>query len=201
MSEAEAKAAKKYRVNEIFYSVQAEGANAGRPAVFVRLSGCNLKCPFCDTDHEPFREMTKAEIEAEVDSLAPMTAMVVITGGEPTIQLTNMEPMFKSRFVAIETNGINQPPWWIDWITVSPKTRLPAENLAEASELKFLYGQFPDEYLLEVAEWANANKIPCYIQPTADKLGNFNALPAIDFAKAHPYWKLSLQFHKLIDIR
>lgn len=193
--------AKKYRVNEIFYSVQAEGANAGRPAVFVRFAGCNLKCPFCDTDHEPYTEMTKDELEAEVASISPMSAIVVITGGEPTIQLSVEEPLFRGRFVAMETNGILPSPYWVDWKTFSPKTKLPTSRLLEASELKFLYGQFNDAYLLEIEDWARQNGKPCYIQPTADENGKFDATPAIEFAKSHPYWRLSIQFHKLINIR
>ena len=78
-------ATKKYRINEIFYSVQAEGRNAGRPAVFVRFAGCNLSCPFCDTNHEPHTEMTQEQIESEVARLDSHnannepSAMVVFT--------------------------------------------------------------------------------------------------------------------------
>lgn len=77
----------KYKINEIFRSVQAEGANAGRSAVFVRFAGCNLKCKFCDTAHEPYVEMTKAEIEAKIDELSDSdsSVLVVFTGGEPTL--------------------------------------------------------------------------------------------------------------------
>lgn len=190
-----------YRVNEIFYSVQAEGANAGRPAVFVRFAGCNLKCPFCDTDHEPCREMTRDEIVAEVESIAPPSALVVFTGGEPTLQLNDGDAFFRGRDTAIETNGILPAPSWVLWQTFSPKTRLPYERLFYADELKFLYGQFPDEYIADIGEWAAGRGKPCYIQPTADKEGRFDAGPAIEFAKKHPYWRLSLQFHKLINIR
>ena len=199
---------KKYRVNEIFYSVQAEGRNAGRPAIFVRFAGCNLKCPFCDTNHEPFTEMTGAQIEAEVDRLdpSPVTgprAIVVFTGGEPTMQLGGEDPngLCWGRYRAMETNGILPKPSWMEHVTISPKTKLTEEQLRQADELKFLYGWFDDGYLLEVEKMASFFGIPCYIQPTADKDGKFDALPAIEFAKAHPYWTLSLQFHKLIDIR
>lgn len=196
----------KYKVNEIFYSVQAEGANAGRPAVFVRFAGCNLKCPFCDTDHEPFTEMTQAEIEAEVNRLDPTPktetqAIVVMTGGEPTLQLRDNERMFKGRYVAMETNGILPAPYWVRWKTLSPKTKLSLDRLADADELKFLYGWFDDEYLVEIGKQAEFFGIQCYIQPTANKDGKFDALPAIEFAKAHPWWRLSLQFHKLLNIR
>lgn len=195
-----------YRVNEIFYSIQAEGMNAGRPAVFVRLAGCNLKCPFCDTDHEPYAEMTKGQIEAEVDRLDPTDAayeraIVVFTGGEPTLQLDDGEELCRGRHRAMETNGILPPPKWMDHITISPKTRLDEAQWRKADELKFLHGQFDDGYLAEIGRLAGHFGIPCFIQPTADKDGHFDPSGAIAFAKAHPAWRLSLQFHKLINIR
>ena len=78
-----------YRVNDIFYSLQGEGHNAGRAAVFVRLSGCNLACPFCDTDFTSYETLTAAEIVGRVQALVPagsVRPMVVLTGGEPTLQ-------------------------------------------------------------------------------------------------------------------
>ena len=196
-------ATKKYKVNEIFYSLQAEGRNAGTPAVFVRFAGCNLQCPFCDTNHEPFVEMTKDEIEARVKELDPSgEAIVVITGGEPTLQLTEKEPMFENRYTAMETNGIIKAPRWVKWVTISPKTKLSQAKLANASELKFLYGWFDDKYLTEVIEpFSTLYGIKLYIQPTADKDGKFDVIPAAEFAKAHPVWRLSLQWHKLFNIQ
>ena len=196
-------ATKKYKVNEIFYSLQAEGRNAGTPAVFVRFAGCNLQCPFCDTNHEPFVEMTKDEIEARVKELDPSgEAMVVITGGEPTLQLTEKEPMFENRYTAMETNGIIKAQRWVKWVTISPKTKLSKAKLANANELKFLYGWFDDKYLTEVIEpFATLYGIKLYIQPTADKDWKFDVHPAAEFAKAHPVWRLSLQWHKLFNIQ
>lgn len=194
---------KRYRVNEIFYSLQAEGRNAGTPAVFVRFAGCNLQCPFCDTNHEPYREMTKAEIESEVARLDPShESIVVITGGEPTLQLTDKEPMFDGRRVCMETNGIIKAPRWVKWVTISPKTKLTQAQLANANELKFLQGWFEEKYLVEVIEpFAALYGIRLYIQPTADKDGKFDVHPAAEFAKAHPAWRLSLQWHKLFNIQ
>lgn len=193
-----------YKVNEIFYSIQAEGRNSGKPAIFIRFSGCNLSCPFCDTNHEPYREMTREEIEMEVDVMdmdADSKAMIVFTGGEPTLQLTDDDVFFNGeRYTAMETNGIIPPPKWIDWVTVSPKTYIEY-NWDDIDELKFLYGQFNDEDMVEIGKEACANGVQCYIQPTADENNEFDAIPAIKFAKKHPEWTLSLQFHKLIDIR
>lgn len=194
---------KTYKVNEIFYSVQAEGRNSGRPAIFVRFAGCNLQCPFCDTNHEPYTLMTKKEIEKVVDDLdkdSETKAMIVMTGGEPTLQVSDDEFLFQGRYIAMETNGILPPPYWVDWVTVSPKTKLDF-NWQHIDELKFLYGWFDDDYLLEVGKEADKYDVKCYIQPTADHNNHFDALPAIEFAKKHPYWTLSLQFHKLLNIR
>ena len=122
--------AKTYRANEIFYSIQAEGRNAGCPAVFVRFAGFNLKCPFCDTNHEPYKEMKQEEIEAEVNRLDPTPAgehqaMVVFTGGEPTLQLGDESPngICWGRYRAMETNGIIPAPHWIEWVTIPPRRR------------------------------------------------------------------------------
>lgn len=194
---------KTYKVNEIFYSVQAEGRNSGRPAIFVRFSGCNLQCPFCDTNHEPYRLMTKDEIEKEVNELdkdSDSKAMIVMTGGEPTVQVDDEEFLFEGRYIAMETNGILPPPYWVDWVTVSPKTKINY-NWSNIDELKFLYGWFDDDYLVEVGKQAEKKMVKCYIQPTADHDNNFDALPSIEFAKKHPQWTLSLQFHKLLNIR
>lgn len=194
----------KFKVNEIFYSIQAEGRNAGRPAVFVRFAGCNLRCPFCDTDHEPYREMTAQEIEDEVKSLhegAKCLPIIVFTGGEPTLQLNEENELLKGYYRAMETNGIIRAPSWIDWVTISPKTKLSATELCNADELKFLYGWFDDQYLEEVERTVRGSNIRLYIQPTADKDMHFDATSAINFAKAHTAWTLSLQFHKLLDIR
>lgn len=193
----------KYGVNEIFYSVQAEGMNAGRPAVFIRLAGCNLSCPFCDTNHTKFARMTKDEIEAEVKKLDPTgEAMIVFTGGEPTLQLTSKEELCKGRFRAIETNGILKAPRWIRHVTISPKTMLSVTQLERATEIKCLYGTFKDDYLVgNIQKVAELNAIRLFIQPLADKDGKFDVEPAINFAKAHPLWTLSLQWHKLFNIR
>ena len=133
------------RINEIFYSLQGEGSFTGTPAVFIRFSGCNTKCPFCDTQHEEYVEMTEDEILAEVKKYP--ANHVVITGGEPTLQLTPslcqklQENLF---FVQIETNGSvkldskfnlkDQEESLIDWVTCSPKN-LPIK-IQRIDELK-----------------------------------------------------------------
>lgn len=192
---------KKYKVNEIFHSVQAEGRNAGRSAVFVRFSGCNLDCPFCDTNHEASVEMTAAEIDRVVAKLAPPGAMVVFTGGEPTVQLEEGEEICRGRFRAVETNGIIPAPHWIDWVTISPKTEIPDGNLFRANEVKMLYGWQNEAQMKRVEATVAPRAILLYAQPIADEKGNFAVDEVVDFVKRNPAWRLSLQWHKLFNIR
>jgi organic radical activating enzyme len=191
----------KYKVNEIFYSVQAEGRNAGRSAVFVRFAGCNLRCPFCDTDHEPYKEMTGQEIDSEIQRLAPdKRTLVIFTGGEPLMQLNDGEELAKGYPRAIESNGmLSLPSWWSanDWLTISPKTKLSMEQLARAKEIKVLYGLFSDHWLKAIE--SNVDSV-LYIQPIENK-GTFDVAPVIEFIQKNPAWKLSVQWHKLTGVR
>ena len=110
------------KINEIFYSIQGEGYFTGTPAVFVRFSGCNLRCPFCDTEHKEGKMLSDDEIIAEIRRYPALH--VVLTGGEPCMQVTyDLVDKIKAtgRFVQIETNGTLVPPVNIDWITCSPK--------------------------------------------------------------------------------
>lgn len=195
-------ARKIYHVNELFYSVQAEGENVGRAAVFVRLAGCNLKCPFCDTDHVPFERMTGEDIENRVNELDPTgCAIVVFTGGEPTMQLTDDEELCRCRFRAMETNGILPAPKWMDWVTMSPKTELGEDRLKDASEIKILLGHFPKTYVENLIAFVAVAKTPAYVQPIADEAGKFDPFPCIEFVKKHPMWRVSLQWHKMFGVR
>ena len=125
-----------FKVNNIFYSLQGEGRNTGRAAVFVRFAGCNLRCPFCDTDFEEFTMMTDEMILAEIQRLTssiqtPLTSegvgdklLVVLTGGEPTLQVDEafVDLLHQHGYeVAMESNGTRPAPRNLDWLTVSPK--------------------------------------------------------------------------------
>lgn len=198
------------RVNEIFYSLQGEGYNTGTPAVFVRLSGCNLQCPFCDTDFSAFTEMSEGEIVEEVARYdAPL---VVITGGEPALQLTEslVEMLhWLGRTVAVETNGTLELPKNVDWITLSPKDAFLGEKatpiLREADELKIVF----DENMCRndvhiVSKYANIKVKHLFLQPcdTGDAARNAEIIKkTIDYCKEHPQWRLSLQIHKFLNIR
>lgn len=188
------------RVNEIFYSLQGEGHFTGTPAVFVRLSGCNLRCPFCDTDHHASVGMTYAEVVARVAAFP--SRHVVVTGGEPSMQLTDgfIDALHAAGcFVQVETNGTLPLPSAVDWITCSPKDAPVV--LDRIDELKVVYsGQPMDGYapLMAIAgEWRLQ---PCDV-PGDPSASERHLRAAIAYTLANPRWRLSLQTHKLISIR
>lgn len=195
---------KTYLINEIFYSLQGEGHWAGRPAVFIRFSGCNLRCPFCDTDHTAHTAMTADQLMAHVLDVAGDCRFAVITGGEPTLQTDEalIDAFHNHHFmVAIETNGTRPYPANIDWVTFSPKD-LFVDNAApvirRANETKIVFDcqhDIPD-YAVESDYY--------YLQPcdTGCKEQNQAIMhQLIDYLKGHPKWMLSLQQHKIINIR
>ncbi len=193
------------KVNEIFYSLQGEGYHVGTPAVFVRLSGCNLRCPFCDTQHEYGSEMTEEQIMDEVRRYPARN--VVITGGEPSHQLTKSLVKLlheDSRWVAVETNGTHSLPSNVDWITLSPKDPWlgpdAAPRLRTVDEIKLVFdGEHePDEYAHIMSTHGR------FLQPcdTGDPERNAQLVQrAVEYCKAHPQWRLSLQIHKILNIR
>lgn len=188
------------RINEIFYSLQGEGHYAGTPAVFVRFSGCNLKCPFCDTDFHSFRELSIPEILREI-SVYP-ARRVILTGGEPTLQLTAsfMNALHEAGYtIHIETNGTNELPAPADWVTCSPKSTAKP-NIQSIDELKIVYQGEDDD----PSQFLSIPAGEYYLQPcdTGDPDRNRHILEAaIDYVKANPQWRLSLQTHKLTGIR
>ena len=161
----------------------------------MRLSGCNLRCPFCDTDFSPYTEMTADEIAAEVQRLAPDTqVLIVLTGGEPSLQADAhlVETLHATgKRICMETNGTRPIPAGIDWITCSPKEGSRVV-IPFANELKIVYRN------QDVEQWAK--QIPAehlYLQPCSCQ----NTAEVIDYILRHPHWHLSLQTHKYLDIR
>ena len=136
------------RINEIFYSLQGEGHYTGTPAVFIRFSGCNLKCPFCDTRHEEGTLMSDEEILAEVRKYPART--VILTGGEPSLWIDEAFIALLHRagkYICIETNGTRPLPEGIDWVTCSPKQG-GVLKLARMDEVKVVFlGQDVSPYL------------------------------------------------------
>ena len=198
------------RVNEIFYSLQGEGFNTGTPAVFIRFSGCNLECPFCDTQHQEGKEMTEGDIIEEVAHYK--ANLVVVTGGEPALQLTEslVEMLhFLGKTVAVETNGTVELPKNVDWITLSPKDMVLGEKAApilkKADELKLV---ITEEMCRDarpcVSTYEHINVKYRFLQPcdTGDVEKNKEIIKkTIEFCKEHPEWRLSLQTHKILNIR
>ena len=193
-----------YRVNDIFYSLQGEGFWTGTPMVFLRLSGCNLKCPFCDTEHGAFREMTAEEIVREMQAYGCGRACV--TGGEPSLQLDKelVDALHDAGFrIHVETNGTRPLPEGVDWVTLSPKTDVPGLKgdgtvvLEKADEVKVVYaGGVDEKWAAFPAEWH-------FLQPC--DVGNPEKNRAIlaetiDHVRRNPLWRLSLQTHKLMNI-
>ncbi len=192
------------RVNEIFYSLQGEGFYVGTPSVFVRFSGCNLHCPFCDTQHTEGCTMTEEAILQEVQRYG--ARHVVLTGGEPSLQLTESLVAGLHRlgcFVAVETNGTRSLPAGVDWITLSPKDAFVNESaariaLSECHELKvvFMGTALPD--------YGHIQARHRFLQPcdTGNAAENADILSAtIAYCKQHTEWRLSLQTHKWLGIR
>lgn len=193
---------KSYRVNDIFYSLQGEGHNTGRAAVFVRFNGCNLHCPFCDTDFSHFETLTAPEIIRRMQALTPQgedSPIVVLTGGEPTLQVDSdlLDAIHAAGFpfIAMESNGTKEPPAGLDWLTVSPKENV---SVRQCSELKVLFNgtDEPDDLGIQATYY--------YLQPldAGNETENRRMVDgSIEYIKAHPRWRLSLQTHKLIGIK
>jgi 7-carboxy-7-deazaguanine synthase (Cx14CxxC type) len=207
-----------YTVKEIFYSLQGEGARTGRPAVFLRFSGCNLWsgreedrsgaiCRFCDTDFvgtgpDGGRFRSAEELADRVRSLWPPSGgqpYVVCTGGEPLLQLDReaIDALHAAGFeVAVETNGTLEAPDGLDWICVSPKAGTDVV-LRSGHELKLVYPQ--EGALPESFEGWNFQYF--FLQPMDGPELAKNTALAIRYCLEHPQWRLSLQTHKLLGLR
>lgn len=183
---------KSYKVNEIFYSLQGEGFYTGTPAVFLRLSICNRRCEFCDTEFDTFTLMTAAEI-AETVADYP-SRHIVVTGGEPTLQLdAELVSALKDKgfYIQIETNGSLPVPEGVDWVCCSPKAR--PWNIDRIDELKIVYQNQDVEAIADALPPAKHR----FLQPMSCS----NTAETIAYCLDNPQWRLSLQTHKLIDIQ
>jgi 7-carboxy-7-deazaguanine synthase len=210
-----------YAVKEIFFTLQGEGANTGRPAVFCRFAGCNLwtgreadrahaTCQFCDTDFvgvdgpgggkfATAEELARAVAEkwpANVSARA--RKLVVCTGGEPLLQMDDeiVTALHAQGFeIAVETNGTQAPPAGIDWICVSPKVGA-ALVLTSGNELKLVYPQIGGE----PEQFAELDFEQYFLQPMDGPDRERNTELALTYCLSHPQWRLSIQTHKLLGI-
>jgi 7-carboxy-7-deazaguanine synthase (Cx14CxxC type) len=208
-----------YSVKEIYYTLQGEGAQAGRAAVFCRFAGCNLWtgreedrakaiCQFCDTDFVGTdgpgggKFTTAADLAAAIDRAWPAQGeggkLIVCTGGEPLLQLdeTLIEALHRRGFeVAVETNGTQAAPPGLDWICVSPKAGAELV-LTSGDELKLVYPQpqaTPERF-------AHLPFRHHFLQPMDGPDRVRNTQLAVEYCKAHPRWRLSVQAHKYLGI-
>jgi len=194
----------RYGVNEIFCSLQGEGQHTGMAAVFVRFAGCNLKCDFCDTDFRKNRWLSQQEIVNAVEQFG--TPHVILTGGEPAMQVDEklVDALHQAgKMVFMETNGTLPIPKGIDWVTCSPKcARLEALRIDHVNEIKIVYtGQRMESYNAMIEHYRPTS---LRLQPCDTGLAQRNAeltQGAIDYVIEHPQWRLSLQTHKLINIK
>ncbi len=210
-----------YHVKEIYYTLQGEGANAGRPAVFCRFTGCNLwsgreqdrstaVCNFCDTDFVG-TDGPGGGFFADCDSLASVIdshwpvapsrlvqKLVVCTGGEPLLQLDSalVQALHRAEFlIAVETNGTRVPPDGIDWLCVSPKEKTELV-IRTGQELKLVYPQ-PG---VKPEDFVHLNFDHFFLQPMDGPNVKANTQSAINYCLANPDWRLSMQLHKVVGI-
>ncbi len=208
-----------YSVKEIFYTLQGEGAQAGRPAVFCRFAGCNLwsgreedradaVCRFCDTDFVgtdginggkfATPDQLAAQIDAQWPAAHPLRKYVVFTGGEPLLQLDAalIAAMHARGFeVAIETNGTLLVPTGVDWVCVSPKQGATLA-VSGGDELKVVIPQAGQD----LGAFERLAFTHYFLQPMDGPDKQKNTLLAIDACKNNPRWRLSIQTHKLLQI-
>ncbi len=195
-----------YKINEIFYSLQGEGYHSGTPAVFVRFSGCNLRCAFCDTQHQEGQMMSLQEIVEEVNKY-PVAPLVVLTGGEPSLFIdeafvTELKQK-TGKTIAIETNGTRPLPTNLDWVTLSPKTAFEGGNLEpcvlkHCDELKVVYlGQDLVQY--DEIQAKHRFLQPCFCEDETQRKANMKA--CVEAVMQNPGWRLSLQVHRILNIR
>lgn len=199
------------KVNEIFNSLQGEGGFTGTAATFVRFSGCNLRCPFCDTEHSSARETSIEDIMSEIVKYP--SELIVLTGGEPTLQpdLYSLVEKLKQagKYVAIETNGTRPVPNNIDWITLSPKypyVKNAAVVLNNVGEIKVV---ITDKEYTDIPRFISGLGLECikaeyyFIQPCDTKSALLNdeiTKKCVEFIKSNPLWRLSLQTQKILKV-
>lgn len=206
-----------YAIKEIFYTLQGEGVNSGRPAVFCRFTGCNLwsgrekhragaRCDFCDTDFVGCdgpgggRYRDAEQLATAIAALWPGggRAMVVCTGGEPLLQLDTalIDALHQRGFtIAVETNGTLAAPAGIDWLCVSPKAKAPLVQRS-GNELKLVWPQTG----IDPATLASLSFEHFVMQPMDGPEQAVATRTVLEYCLAHPQWRLSLQSHKLLGI-
>ena len=193
-----------YGLVEMFESMQGEGRNAGRPCVFVRFAGCNLKCPWCDTDVERRFSLSLDDLVGEVKGFRPRS--VVLTGGEPTIVdgMPELVAALKREgfWIAVETNGTNDAPWlsFVDYVACSPKAEFPGSlKLASADEVRVVASS---EGVVEFCRGLRGRiaATDYYVSP-CERGGEMDFATAKSVLSKLDGWSLSVQLHKILGFR
>ena len=218
---------KTYKVNEIFCSIQGEGSQTGQSMIFVRFSGCDMSCPFCDTDHSHFTEMTAKQIAEQCSVLLtkkkPWYPLpICFTGGEPTLQVDKeLYDAFLGRGFDgfhMETNGNRRcgVEDLLDHITISPKQRphlidsemldlLMTGRLRSKLDLKIVWDESNPDLPALIQEWGSLPFNGFFIQPltVSSESGSLmvNLPNAVQYVLDHPWWRMSIQMHKMIGVK
>lgn len=192
------------KIVEVFRSIQGEGKWLGTDVIFIRLPGCNLKCPFCDTDWSNTKEMSYEDLNIELHKY-PTTSHVVITGGEPTVNSEFRTLCYflrhKGYYVHVETNGTRHIPYnLVDWITVSPKADSDYKcEVINPSEIKLVVTpdfNYQDERIQNLKEKGCA----IWLQPEGSQMKEMWK-KAYDIVMKDPYFRVGVQLHKLIEVQ
>ena len=193
-----------YNLVEIFESLQGEGRNIGRPCVFIRFAGCNLDCPWCDTDVKKHFEISLEDLVKEVSGYR--TRSVILTGGEPTIQndMPELVAALKEAgfWIAVETNGTNDVSWlqFADYVACSPKAEFPdSVRLSKADEVRVVASsQDIAGFCRKMQDSIEAKDY--YISP-CDRGGSIDYASAKSLLSELDGWSLSVQLHKILGLR
>lgn len=190
----------KLNINEIFYSLQGEGIRAGTPNIFIRLSGCNLECKFCDTEFESGKDYTLNEILEYISQFNCKN--IIWTGGEPTLQLNeSMITFFKDAgyYQSLETNGSNEIPKGFDFICCSPKVaeHVLRKKVKKVNELRYVRNKTQSIPIPQIeADYY-------FLSPefNGDKMNYESLNNCINLIKENPKWRLSIQQHKIWKVQ
>lgn len=212
---------KTYKINEIFYSIQGEGGYVGTPMVFVRFSGCNLKCPWCDTNHQKGKKLTSKEIIKAIQKLVPTPGMllpVCLTGGEPMLQVDReleLNLIGVGYILHLETNGtlgLHHRYGNYRCVTISPKhffvsTEADVEKVEhikerpEEQELKIVFDPGNPDLEKIIGTWGEERFTRKYLQPLTAKDGSTNTDEVIEYIKKNPRWSISIQLQKVLNFQ
>ncbi len=192
-----------YKINEIFMSMQGEGANLGKKVIFIRFSGCNMACPWCDTNHQTFENISIDDIYKKISQYDCNS--IIITGGEPTIyDLSPLLSFLKSKnyWIGIESNASNSMDTyahWIDYIAISPKGII---NQKKVNEIRIVNHNIDLDYLKNIEHIVSADR---YFLSPLDDNGSMNIKETMELLGkinevGHFNWSISLQLHKFAGI-